>query len=170
MRKGDASLGSSSLNWEWRNYTGKVIKAYQSMKLHLGGIIFPSAWGRFKAVTKTLKDFLGVWNQQILVYFSVSCVISLHTHTPLQCPVNLIFPIKPTCMRIALHAIRAHQLSLSLFPLLLPRKWNAHFIGQIIDSFMEKFISGWSHWKLRGYLLVLKNSFKTFKVQCQNRV
>ena len=74
-----------------KNYTGKVIKAYQSMKLHLGGIIFPSAWGRFKAVTKTLKDFLGVWNQQILVYFSVSCVISLHTHTPAM-PCGSHFP------------------------------------------------------------------------------
>ena len=30
------------------------------MKLYLEVTIFPSAWGRFKAVTKTLKDFSGI--------------------------------------------------------------------------------------------------------------
>ena len=152
------------LHWE----SDKRLPVYETtLRRHY----FPLCLGKIQSCDQDSEGFLrGLEPTDTRLFLSLLRNFPTHTHTPLQCPVDLIFPIKPTCMRIALHAVRAHQLSLSLFPLLLPRKWNAHFIGQIIDSFMEKFISGWSHWKLRGYLLVLKNSFKTFKVQCQNRV
>lgn len=95
---------------------------------------FSSAWGRLKAVLRTLKVLLGLISIDCPLPFSL-CVILFfshvceHTHTHTRAmPFETHFPFKRACMGMALHVKQSSQPSLSHFLLLLLRKRNTHFI------------------------------------------